>query len=143
MFSANRVDGTSYFSSIFLHRTIMIILLLLLISRTCGVNFIYTNLQIEVNIPVFAYIKIRKPIFTELPVMSFLFKLTEFGSILIISAQLSIPFCIDNLYLFHTLFIVSHIFSTIAFFIIVYNSGGLQPLANYYKILYLVLEFTQ
>ena len=41
-----------------------------------------------------------------------LLKLAKFGLILIISVQLSIPFCIDNSYFFHTLFFVSHIFST-------------------------------
>ena len=41
-----------------------------------------------------------------------LFKLAKSGLILIISVQLSILFCIDNPYFFHTLFFVSHIFST-------------------------------
>ena len=41
-----------------------------------------------------------------------LFKLAKSGLILIISVQLPIPFCIDNSYFFHTLFFVSHIFST-------------------------------
>ena len=59
-----------------------------------------------------------------------LFKLAKSGLILIISVQLSIPFCIDDSYFFHTLFFVSHIFSTnsvpLHFFIIVCSSGGLQ-----------------
>ena len=41
-----------------------------------------------------------------------LFKLAESGLIQVISTWLSIPFCIDNSYLFHTLFFVSHTFST-------------------------------
>lgn len=59
-----------------------------------------------------------------------LFKLAEFGLILVISIWLSILSCIDISYLFHTLFFVSHIFSTnpvpLHFFIIVCSSGGLQ-----------------
>ena len=41
-----------------------------------------------------------------------LLKLAESGLIHVILIWLSIPFCIDNQYLFHTLFFVSHIFST-------------------------------
>ena len=41
-----------------------------------------------------------------------LLKLAEFGLIQVILTWLSIPFRIDNLHLFHTLFFVSHIFST-------------------------------
>lgn len=59
-----------------------------------------------------------------------LFKLAKFGLILVVSIWLSIPSCIDISYLFHTLFFVSHIFSTnpvpLHFFIIVCSSGGLQ-----------------
>ena len=59
-----------------------------------------------------------------------LFKLAESGLIQVILMWLSILFCIDNLYFFHTLFFVSHIFSTnpvpLYFFIIVCSSGGLQ-----------------
>ena len=59
-----------------------------------------------------------------------LFKLAKFGLILVVLIWLSILFCIDNMCLFHTLFFVSHIFSTIPvplhFFIIVCSSGGLQ-----------------
>ena len=59
-----------------------------------------------------------------------LLKLAESGLIQIISIQLSILLCIDKLHLFHTLFFVSHIFSTnpvpLHFFIIVCSSGGLQ-----------------
>lgn len=64
------------------------------------------------------------------PVINSLFKLAESGLIQIISIQLSILLCIDKLHLFHTLFFVSHIFSTnqvpLHFFIIVCSSGGLQ-----------------
>ena len=60
----------------------------------------------------------------------YLFKLAKFGLILVVLIWLSILFCIDNMCLFHTLFFVSHIFSTIPvplhFFIIVCSSGGLQ-----------------
>ena len=59
-----------------------------------------------------------------------LLKLAESGLIQIISIQLSILLCIDKLHLFHTLFFISHIFSTnpvpLHFFIIVCSSGGLQ-----------------
>ena len=59
-----------------------------------------------------------------------LFKLAKFGLILVVSIWLSILSCIDISYLFHTLFFVSHIFSTspvpLHFFIIVCSSGGLQ-----------------
>ena len=59
-----------------------------------------------------------------------LLKLAKFGLILVVLIWLSILFCIDNMCLFHTLFFVSHIFSTIPvplhFFIIVCSSGGLQ-----------------
>ena len=41
-----------------------------------------------------------------------LFKLAKSGLILIVLIQLSIPSCVDNIYLFHSLFFVSHIFST-------------------------------
>ena len=41
-----------------------------------------------------------------------LFKLAKFGLILVVLTQLSIPSCIDNQHLFHSLFFVSHIFST-------------------------------
>jgi len=41
-----------------------------------------------------------------------LFKLAKFGLILVVSISLSILYCIDNMYLFHSLFFVSHIFST-------------------------------
>ena len=46
------------------------------------------------------------------PLTFTLFKLAKSGLILIIPVQLSIPFCIDNSCFFHTLFFVSHIFST-------------------------------
>ena len=56
--------------------------------------------------------------------------LAESSLIYVISIWLSILFCIDNLHFFHTLFFVSHIFSTnpvpLHFFIIVCSSGGLQ-----------------
>ena len=59
-----------------------------------------------------------------------LFKLAEFGLILVVLISLSILYCIDNIHLFHSLFFVSHIFSTnpvpLHFFIIVCSSGGLQ-----------------
>ena len=59
-----------------------------------------------------------------------LLKLAKFGLILVVSICLSILSCIDISYLFHTLFFVSHIFSTnpvpLHFFIIVCSSGGLQ-----------------
>ena len=68
--------------------------------------------------------------FQSLNVPNFLFKLAESSLILVILMQLSIPFSIDNSYLFHTLFFVSHIFSTnpvpLYFFIIVCSYGGLQ-----------------
>ena len=51
-------------------------------------------------------------LFTLFMKLCLLFKLAESGLIQIISMQLSILFCIDNSYLFHTLFFVSHIFST-------------------------------
>ena len=41
-----------------------------------------------------------------------LFKLAKFGLILVVLTHLSIPSCIDNQYLFHSLFFVLHIFST-------------------------------
>ena len=69
-----------------------------------------------------------------------LFKLAKSGLILIISVQLSIPFCIDNSYFFHTLFFVSHIFSTnpvpLHFFIIVCSSGGLQVSFTTHRIIF-------
>ena len=69
-----------------------------------------------------------------------LLKLAKSGLILIISAQLSIPFCIDNSYFFHTLFFVSHIFSTnpvpLHFFIIVCSSGGLQVSFTTHRIIF-------
>jgi hypothetical protein len=69
-------------------------------------------------------------LFTPFMKLCLLFKLAESGLIQIISIQLSILLCIDKLYLFHTLFFVSHIFSTnpvpLNFFIIVCSSGGLQ-----------------
>ena len=43
---------------------------------------------------------------------TFLLKLAKFGLILVVLMQLSILFHIDNMYLFHSLFFVSHIFST-------------------------------
>ena len=46
------------------------------------------------------------------PLTNPLFKLAESGLIQIISIRLSILLCIDKLHLFHTLFFVSHIFST-------------------------------
>ena len=53
---------------------------------------------------------------------------------------LSILFCIDNLYFFHTLFFVSHIFSTnpvpLHFFIIVCSSGGLQVSFTTHRIIF-------
>ena len=62
--------------------------------------------------------------------LQLLLKLAESGLIQVILIQLSIPFRIDNAYLFHSLFLVSHIFSTnpvpLHFFIIVCSSGGLQ-----------------
>ena len=68
-----------------------------------------------------------------------LFKLAEFGLIQVISIWLSIPFCIDNPYLFHTLFFVSHLFSTnpvpLHFFIIMCSSGGLQVLFTIHRII--------
>ena len=51
-------------------------------------------------------------LFTPFMKLCLLFKLAKSGLILIISVQLSILFCIDNPYFFHTLFFVSHIFST-------------------------------
>ena len=51
-------------------------------------------------------------LFTSFMKLSLLFKLAEFGLIQVIFMWLSILFCIDNLYFFHTLFFVSHIFST-------------------------------
>lgn len=41
-----------------------------------------------------------------------LFKLAEFDLILVVLMQLSILYCIDNSYIFHSLFFVPHIFST-------------------------------
>ena len=77
-----------------------------------------------------AYIQNEKPLFTGLPAIFFLFKLAKFGLILVVSIWLSILFCIDISHLFHTLFFVSHIFSTnpvpLHFFIIVCSSSGLQ-----------------
>ena len=69
-------------------------------------------------------------LFTSFMKLCLLFKLAESGLIQIISIQLSILLCIDKLHLFHTLFFVSHIFSTnpvpLHFFIIVCSSSGLQ-----------------
>ena len=69
-------------------------------------------------------------LFTSFMKLCLLFKLAKFGLILVVSIWLSILFCIDNLHFFHTLFFVSHIFSTnpvpLHFFIIVCSSGGLQ-----------------
>ena len=71
-----------------------------------------------------------KPINTDFVRHIPLFKLAESSLIQVILIWLSIPFCIDSLYFFHTLFFVSHIFSTnpvpLHFFIIVCSSGGLQ-----------------
>ena len=68
------------------------------------------------------------------------FEFAEFCLILIISVQLSIPPCIDNMYLFHTLFFVSHIFSTnpipLHFFIIVCSFGSLQVLFTIHRIIF-------
>ena len=69
-------------------------------------------------------------LFTPFMKLCLLLKLAKFGLILVVLIWLSILFCIDNMCLFHTLFFVSHIFSTIPvplhFFIIVCSSGGLQ-----------------
>ena len=69
-----------------------------------------------------------------------LFKLAKFGLMQVISMWLSILFCIDNLYFFHTLFFVSHIFSTnpvpLHFFIIVCSSGGLQVSFTTHRIIF-------
>ena len=69
-----------------------------------------------------------------------LFELAESGLIQVILIWLSIPFCIDNSYLFHTLFFVSHIFSTnpvpLHFFIIVFSSGGLQVPFTTHRIIF-------
>jgi len=51
-------------------------------------------------------------LFTSFMKLCLLFKLAKFGLIQVIFMWLSILFCIDNLYFFHTLFFVSHIFST-------------------------------
>jgi hypothetical protein len=53
-----------------------------------------------------------KPINTDFVRHIPLFKLAESSLIQVILIWLSIPFCIDSLYFFHTLFFVSHIFST-------------------------------
>ena len=69
-----------------------------------------------------------------------LFKLAKFGLMQVILMRLSILFCIDNLYFFHTLFFVSHIFSTnpvpLHFFIIVCSSGGLQVSFTTHRIIF-------
>ena len=69
-----------------------------------------------------------------------LFKLAKFGLMQVILMWLSILFCIDNLYFFHTLFFVSHIFSTnpvpLHFFIIVCSSGGLQVSFTTHRIIF-------
>ena len=69
-------------------------------------------------------------LFTPFMKLCLLFKLAKFGLILVVSIWLSILSCIDISYLSHTLFFVSHIFSTnpipLHFFIIVCSSGGLQ-----------------
>ena len=71
---------------------------------------------------------------------SILFKLAKFGLMQVILMWLSILFCIDNLYFFHTLFFVSHIFSTnpvpLHFFIIVCSSGGLQVSFTTHRIIF-------
>ena len=51
-------------------------------------------------------------LFSPFMKLCLLFKLAESGLIQVIIIWLSILFCIDNPYLFHTLFGVSHIFST-------------------------------
>ena len=51
-------------------------------------------------------------LFTPFMKLCLLFKLAKSGLIHVILIWLSIPFCIDDQYLFHTLFFVSHIFST-------------------------------
>ena len=79
-------------------------------------------------------------LFTSFMKLSLLFKLAEFGLIQVIFMWLSILFCIDNLYFFHTLFFVSHIFSTnpvpLHFFIIVCSSGGLQVSFTTHRIIF-------
>lgn len=68
-----------------------------------------------------------------------LFKLAKFDLILVVLMQLSIPYRIDNIHLFHSLFFVSHIFSTnpvpLHFFIIVCSSGGLQVSFTIHRII--------
>ena len=82
------------------------------------------------NCKHFASTENGKPHKYWLPAVFTSFKLAESGLIQVILTWLSIPFCIDNSHFFHTLFFVSHIFSTnpvpLHFFIIVCSSGGLQ-----------------
>lgn len=72
----------------------------------------------------------RNGLFSLFLKLCLLLKLADSGLIQIIPIQLSILSCIDISHLFHTLFFVSHIFSTnpvpLHFFIIVCSSGGLQ-----------------
>ena len=75
-------------------------------------NFPLLNSQIEPNQSHFIKQMPETRINTGFRHFCPLFKLAKSGLILIISVQLSIPFCIDNSYFFHTLFLVSHIFST-------------------------------
>lgn len=51
-------------------------------------------------------------LFTPFMKLCLLLKLAKFGLILVVLMQLSILSCIDNQHLFHSLFFVSHIFST-------------------------------
>ena len=100
----------------------------LLINLTA---FLYQNIKSRYQTGITPHTKSRKVrCLCGLPALCLLFKLAEFGLILVVSIWLSILSCIDISYLFHTLFFVSHIFSTnpvpLHFFIIVCSSGGLQ-----------------
>lgn len=89
---------------------------------------------------IIATTKNGNPLFKRIPTIYRLFKLAESGLIQVILIQLSIPFSIDNSCLFHTLFFVSHIFSTnpvpLHFFIIVCSSGGLQVSFTTHRIIF-------
>ena len=82
----------------------------------------------------------RNGLFSLFLKLCLLFKLAESGLIQVILIRLSIPFCIDNLHLFHTLFFVSYVFSTnpvpLHFFIIVCSSGGLQVPFTTHRIIF-------
>ena len=104
-----------------------------LIFHFIFISFSLISVVLSKQVPYRYHNKRKRPInglFTPFMKLCLLLKLAKSSLIQVISTWLSIPFCIDSSYLFHTLFFVSHIFSTnpvpLHFFIIVCSSGGLQ-----------------